>query len=47
MNNMEVEILLVEDNVYDAEMTVRALKKVNLASTMSPGILLDETAFAR
>ena len=23
------------------------MKKVNLASTMSPGILLDETAFAR
>ena len=23
------------------------MKKVNLASTMSPGVLLDETAFAR
>lgn len=31
---MEVEILLVEDNVYDAEMTVRALKKVNLANKL-------------
>jgi hypothetical protein len=28
----EVEILLVEDNVYDAEMTIRALKRVNLAN---------------
>ncbi len=34
MNNMEVEILLVEDNIYDAEMTVRALKKVNLANKL-------------
>jgi len=31
---MEVEILLVEDNIYDAEMTVRALKKVNLANKL-------------
>jgi two-component system response regulator len=30
----EVEILLVEDNVYDAEMTIRALKKVNLANKL-------------
>ena len=36
MNNMEVEILLVEDNVYDAEMTVRALKRVNLAKAAIP-----------
>ncbi len=34
MNNMEVEILLVEDNIYDAEMTVRALKTVNLANKL-------------
>jgi two-component system response regulator len=34
MINMEVEILLVEDNMYDAEMTVRALKKVNLANKL-------------
>lgn len=34
MNNHEVEILLVEDNVYDAEMTIRALKKVNLANKL-------------
>jgi two-component system response regulator len=31
---MEVEILLVEDNMYDAEMTVRALKRVNLANKL-------------
>lgn len=30
----EVEILLVEDNRKDAEMTIRALKKVNLANKL-------------
>jgi len=34
MNFNEVEILLVEDNQYDAEMTIRALKKVNLANKL-------------
>jgi two-component system response regulator len=34
MNYNEVEILLVEDNPYDAEMTIRALKKVNLANKL-------------
>jgi two-component system response regulator len=34
MNYNEVEILLVEDNQYDAEMTIRALKKVNLANKL-------------
>jgi two-component system response regulator len=34
MINMEVEILLVEDNMYDAEMTIRALKKVNLSNKL-------------
>jgi two-component system response regulator len=34
MNIHEVEILLVEDNPYDAEMTIRALKKVNLANKL-------------
>lgn len=29
-----VEVLLVEDNVHDAEMTIRALKKVNLANNL-------------
>jgi two-component system response regulator len=30
----EVEILLVEDSAADAEMTIRALKKVNLANKL-------------
>ena len=33
MNN-EIEILLVEDNMSDAEMTIRALKKNNLGHKM-------------
>jgi two-component system response regulator len=32
MENTEVEILLVEDNIHDAEMTIRALKQSNLAN---------------
>ena len=35
MNNNEIEILLVEDNIDDAEMTIRALKKVNLANKLT------------
>jgi two-component system response regulator len=31
-NNTEIEIILVEDNLSDAEMTIRALKKSNLAN---------------
>ncbi|HWC53004.1 MAG TPA: response regulator [Chitinophagaceae bacterium] len=34
MNNNEIEIVLVEDNMDDAEMTIRALKKVNLANKL-------------
>ena len=34
MNDSQVEILLVEDNPHDAEMTIRALKKVNLANKL-------------
>jgi two-component system response regulator len=34
MNDIKVEILLVEDNPHDAEMTIRALKKVNLANKL-------------
>ena len=34
MNNQEVEILIVEDNLNDAELTVRALKKHNLANNL-------------
>ena len=32
MENAEVEILLVEDNLSDAEMTIRALKKNNISN---------------
>jgi two-component system response regulator len=35
MNNQKVEILLVEDNPHDAEMTIRALKKANLANRLT------------
>ena len=34
MNDNKVEILLVEDNPHDAEMTIRALKKANLANKL-------------
>lgn len=34
MTDDKVEILLVEDNPHDAEMTIRALKKVNLANRL-------------
>ncbi|HEX3014233.1 MAG TPA: response regulator [Methanobacterium sp.] len=34
MNLNEVEILLVEDNETDAELTIRALKKKNLANKL-------------
>ncbi|MGZ3919741.1 MAG: response regulator [Bacteroidia bacterium] len=34
MQNKEVEILLVEDNPSDAELTIRALKKNNLANQL-------------
>lgn len=34
MNDEKVEILLVEDNPHDAEMTIRSLKKVNLANRL-------------
>lgn len=30
----QIEVLLVEDNIHDAEMTIRALKKVNLANKL-------------
>jgi two-component system, response regulator len=32
MENTEIEILLVEDNMEDAEMTIRALKKNNIGN---------------
>jgi two-component system response regulator len=34
MDDNRVEILLVEDNPHDAEMTIRALKKINLANKL-------------
>lgn len=34
MNHNEVEILLVEDNPYDAELTLRALKKNHLTNNV-------------
>lgn len=34
MSNNEIEVLLVEDNMHDAELTIRALKKVNLANRL-------------
>ena len=34
MNHQEVEILLVEDNATDAEMTIRALRKNKLANNL-------------
>jgi len=34
MNDSKVEILLVEDNPHDAEMTIRALRRVNLANRL-------------
>ena len=34
MNHNEIEVLLVEDNMHDAELTIRSLKKVNLASKL-------------
>jgi two-component system, response regulator len=33
-NSKEVEILLVEDNMNDAELTIHSLKKVNLANKL-------------
>jgi two-component system response regulator len=35
MNDNKVEILLVEDNPHDAELTIRALKKANLANRLT------------
>ena len=34
MDDNGVEVLLVEDNSHDAEMTIRALKKINLANRL-------------
>jgi two-component system response regulator len=34
MDINEIEILLVEDNMYDAELTIRSLNKINLANKL-------------
>lgn len=34
MENTEVEILLIEDNEYDAELAIRALRKNNIANQL-------------
>lgn len=34
MNSQEIEILIVEDSKYDAELTIRALKKKHLANNL-------------
>jgi two-component system response regulator len=34
MNNLEVEILLIEDNMNDAELTIRALRKNKLTNSI-------------
>lgn len=34
MNKMQIEVLLVEDNIDDANLTIRALKKNNLANQL-------------
>ena len=34
MENNEVEILLVEDNMHDAELAIRALRKQNIANQL-------------
>jgi len=34
VQNSEIEILLIEDNIHDAEMTIRALKKNHLANKL-------------
>jgi two-component system, response regulator len=34
MNNNSVEVLLIEDNITDAELTIRELKKHNMANNL-------------
>ena len=50
MDDNKVEILLVEDNPHDAELTIRALKKANLANQLihvSDGAEALDFLFAR
>jgi two-component system response regulator len=39
MDQHEIEILLIEDNPYEAELTIRSLKKHNLANKL---LLIDD-----
>lgn len=34
MTEIHIDIVLIEDNIHDAEFTIRALKKVNLANLL-------------
>lgn len=34
MSNQEIEILIIEDNPHDAELTIRSLKKQNLSNKL-------------
>jgi CheY-like chemotaxis protein len=48
MDNHEVQILLVEDDPFDADLTIRALKKMNLANRLvhlSDGVAALEFIF--
>ncbi|MGN6397061.1 MAG: response regulator [Mucilaginibacter sp.] len=50
MNNDKIDVLLVEDNPHDAEMTIRALAKVNLANKLhhvKDGVAALDFIFAR
>jgi len=50
MNNDKIDVLLVEDNPHDAEMTIRALTKVNLANKLhhvKDGVAALDFIFAR
>lgn len=50
MNNDKIDVLLVEDNPHDAEMTIRALAKVKLANKLhhvKDGVAALDFIFAR
>jgi len=50
MGNSEIEILLVEDSIHDAEMTIRALRKSNISNKiihLKDGALALDFLFGR